>query len=81
MMASVAPSGAVAPEESKDVVEQIFIVNAHLKQKYKKKTKIPKRVIIEPLDHSKDHWKSGKSNTATRQSKLFILHKSLIFYG
>jgi hypothetical protein len=81
MLASVTPSGLVAAEESKEVVEQIFIVQGHLKQKYKKKTKIPKRPFGEPDNHSKGLWTSEKSNTATRQSKLFILHKALIFYG
>lgn len=80
MFGSVSPS-SVLPEENNDVVEQIYIVHAHLKQRYKQKIKIPKSFQNLTSEPSAWSWTLNKTYPISSQSKIFILNKALLFYG
>jgi hypothetical protein len=80
LIGSVAPS-SVLPEENTDIVEEVYIVHAHLKQRYNQKIKIPRSFLSLPTESSKGTETLSKAYPGSSQPKIFILNKSLLFYG
>jgi hypothetical protein len=80
MMTSAIPSSTTI-EESTEVVEQVLSVKPQLKQEFKRNREFRKIFLEVVNEYAQASWILVIPHRATWQSKLFILHQALIFYG